>query len=73
MSKLRWPFYADGFAVSVIRELHDAAAESLLGGAHEGPCDNDDMPDEACQAHVAAAKARDERLAAAVKAMEAEL
>jgi uncharacterized protein YhaN len=41
------------------RDAVRAAAEALLqGGTHDGPCDNADAPDEACEQHVAAYQRR---------------
>ena len=42
-----------------IKPYREALAELLRYGEHEGPCDNIDMLDEACQSHVAASKRRD--------------
>lgn len=39
-------------ALDMIREL-------LLGGAHEGPCTNEDDPYDSCDLHVAASDRRD--------------
>lgn len=33
--------------------------EMLKGGAHVGPCTNDDDPHDSCETHVATSKARD--------------
>lgn len=31
--------------------LTETIAELLKGGAHDGPCDNEDFPDEVCEKH----------------------
>lgn len=48
-------------------ELVAAARDSLLAGAHDGPCDNEDDQYEACSLHVAAASGRRERLERALE------
>lgn len=53
-----------------IRELYEAAKDSLRAGEHDGPCSNEDMPDEACDIHVAAATRRRERLRLALAAID---
>jgi hypothetical protein len=68
-----WPVWADGLDIGVIRELYEAAAASLMHGAHPGPCDNDDMPGEPCRQHIAVSEDRHKRLERAVARMRAEV
>jgi hypothetical protein len=49
-------------------ELREAAAEILKFGQHEGPCTNDDHPDEPCETHL---RHMDERKARLNRALEA--
>jgi hypothetical protein len=49
-----------------VQRLVAAARQMLQGGAHDGPCTNEDEPDEACDLHIEAYNAR---LAALVMAL----
>lgn len=51
-----------------LTELRDAAEDVLRAGAHDGPCDNEDTPDEGCDLHWETAKVREARLRAALDA-----
>jgi hypothetical protein len=38
----------------------EALRELLKGGAHDGPCDNEDFPDDGCEKHGEASERRKE-------------
>ena len=51
-----------------LSELRIAAEDLLRGGAHDGPCDNEDATDDVCDLHLETANVRKARLRAALDA-----
>ena len=54
----------------VINNLLHCAKQMVLGGAHEGPCDNENDPWGPCDIHLAVSDERRDALKAAIKAAE---
>lgn len=52
----------------LVAELVVAATQMLRGGAHDGPCDNEDFPDEGCDLHWDTAAGRRNRMRQALDA-----